>query len=82
MEFSSDAEMQRIPDLVREFFEHILFDEEPLYRSDEATIWDVSMASAEELMKRCSEYYGVAVSANDLKLPLWKLIRELHQRRM
>jgi hypothetical protein len=81
MEFSSDVEMRKIQALAREFFEHVLFDEEPLFVSDEASIGDVSMASREELMKRCSEYYGTSVYADDLKQPLWKLIRELNDRR-
>ena len=34
--------MQKIPELTQEFFEHVLYDEEPLFISDEATIWDVS----------------------------------------
>jgi len=81
MEFSSDAEMQRIPELTREFFERVLFDEEPLFVGDEATIWDVSTAAPEVLIKRCSEYYQTPVSQEDLRQPLWKLIRQLNERR-
>ena len=54
MRFSSDAEMQKISQLTREFFEHILFDEEPLFVGDEATIWDVSLTAPEEIIRRCS----------------------------
>lgn len=78
MEFSSDIEMQKIPELTQRFFEHVLYDEEPLFISDEATIWDVSMATAEELIRRCSQYYGKPVSEADLAQPLWKLIRQLN----
>ena len=81
MEFSSDAEMQRIPELTREFFEQVLFDEDPLFVGDEATIWDVSTAAPEDLIKRCSEYYQTPVSQEDLRQPLWKLIRQLNERR-
>ena len=81
MEFSPDAEMQRVPDLAQEFFNHVLFDEEPIFVADEATIGDVSLVSREELMKRCSEYYGTSVSEDDLKQPVWKLIRDLNSRR-
>ena len=81
MDLSPDVEMRRIPDLVQEFLENVLFDEEPLYVSDEATISDVSLANPDELAKRCSEYYGISVSADDLKQPLWRLIRELSDRR-
>jgi hypothetical protein len=48
-----------------------------LFVSDEATIWDVSMAAPEEITKRCSEYYGIPVSMDDLKQPLWKLLSQL-----
>ena len=77
MEFSSDVEMGKIPEFARELFEHVLYDEEPLFVSDEATIWDVSMAAPEEITKRCSEYYGIPVSIDDLKQPLWKLLPQL-----
>jgi len=81
MELSSDKEMQKIPELTREFFEHVLFDEEPVFVGDEATIWDVSMATPEDLVKRCSEYYQTPVSQQELAQPLWKLIRHLDERR-
>ena len=61
MEFSPDAEMQRIPDLAQEFFNHVLFDEEPIFVADEATIGDVSLVSREELMKRCSILWNVSL---------------------
>jgi hypothetical protein len=81
MEFASNGELQRIADLAREFFDHVLFDEEPLFVSDEASVGDVSMGSQEELIKRCSEYYGTSISAHDLNQPLWKLIRQLNESR-
>ena len=81
MEFSSDAEMKKIPELATEFFEQVLFDEERFFVSDEATIWDCSISEPEELVKRCSAYYRTQVSTDDFKQPLWKLILELNQRR-
>lgn len=82
MEFSSDDKMQQIAALAHEFFEHVLSDEyEPVFVGDEATIWDVSMAAPEELVRRCSEYYGTSVSLDDLKQPLWKLLPQLSARR-
>lgn len=77
--FSSDSEMQKIPELTQEFLEHVLYDEEPLFISDEATIWDVSMATAEELITRISHYYKKTISLTDLAQPLWKLIRQLNE---
>jgi hypothetical protein len=81
MDFSSNVEIQKIHELVREFFERVLFDEEPLFVGDEATIWDVSMAAPDELMKRCSEYYETPVSQEELGQPLWTLIRHLDEKR-
>ena len=78
--FSSDSEMQKIPNLTQEFFDHVLYDEEPLFISDEATIWDVSSApTAEELIDRISQYYKKPVTTADLNQPLWKLIRQLNE---
>jgi hypothetical protein len=76
-EFSSNEKMLKIPELSEELFEHVLYDEEPLFVSDEATIWAVSTASPEEIIRWCSEYYGVPVSMEDLKQPLWKLLPQL-----
>ena len=78
-EFSPDVEMQKIPELTQEFFEHVLYDEEPLFISDEATIWDVSMSTGEELIDRISQYYKKPVTTADLTQPLWKLIRQLNE---
>jgi len=77
MEFSSDVEIAKIPGLVQELFEQVLYDEEPLFIGDEATIWDVSVSTPNELLRRCSDYYGVPVSLEDFKKPLWKLLPEL-----
>jgi len=77
-EFATNEEIKKIPDLVKTFIEYILYDEEPIFISDEATIWDVSVSSAEELIKRCSEYYGIDLSIDDLSMPLWKLIQKLN----
>ena len=79
MEFSSDEEMRKIPGLVQEFFQHVLYDEEPIFVGDEATIWDVSMATPEELLKRCSKYYGKSVSIEDLGQPLWQLLQQFNE---
>jgi hypothetical protein len=81
MEFTSDVEIGKIPELVQELFQHVLRDEEPLFVGDEATIWDVSMGAPEELLGRCSEYYGTSVSLEDLKQPLWKLLPQLSAKR-
>jgi hypothetical protein len=70
IDFSSNTEMQRVSGKAREFFEKVLYDEEPLFVTDEATILDVSMATATDLVERCSKSYGKPVSVEDLKQPL------------
>ncbi len=81
MELASDSEIRKIPDLVQELFDHVLFDEQSVFVSDEATIWDVSMLPEHELLARCSCHYGVTVSRADLGLPLGKLLRQIDERR-
>lgn len=80
--FAADKEMQRIAPLADEFFKNILFDEEPLFISDEATIWDVSSGpDASELSERCAKYYGVPLLQGDFKRSLWSLIEHLNRLR-
>ena len=81
MDFAPDNEIQKLCNLVQELFNQVLYDEEPIFINEDATIWDVSMSSPEELFSRISRYYGVAVSRDDLNLPLWKLLREISSRR-
>jgi hypothetical protein len=73
MEFSPDVQVRKHAKLFDELFEHVLCEEEPLLGSDEATIYDVSMASPEELLRRLSDYYEHSVSLEDLRQPLWLL---------
>jgi len=73
--------MKKIAGLAREFSKNILGDEEPLFISDEATVFDVSAVEPEELLSRISSYYRRALSVADLKQPLWKLILQLNERR-
>ena len=83
IEFSSAVEMQKIKPLADEFFANVLFDDEKsFFISDEATVWDVSFsATGEELIQRISSYYNQTVTLDDLKQPLWKLLRQLDRRR-
>jgi hypothetical protein len=81
MKLGSDVEMQRLSSEAREFFEKILYDERPVFVSDEATIFDVSTSPIEELSERCAKHYGRVLSPESLKQPLWKLLRQLNQDR-
>jgi hypothetical protein len=80
-EFSQDVETSKVQGLVDELFEHVLYDEEPLFVSDEATLWGVSMSDAEDVLERCRKYYGVSVSMADTQLPLWRMLLALDARR-
>src|SRR5713101_1451234 len=81
MELGSDVQMQRYSREAKEFFEKVLYDEQPVFVSDEATILDVSTSSIEELSERCAKQYGKTLLPEDLKQPLWKLLRQLNQGR-
>jgi hypothetical protein len=82
MEFSSDVEMRKVSGEAQEFFEKVLYDEEPLFVSDEATLWGVWMGDVDEVLERCSAYYGVPVSFEESQQPLWKLLRLLNEKRV
>lgn len=82
LEFSTDAEMKKIPELAEEFYDNILDEEDrPAFVSDEATVWGVWMSTAEELLSRVTRYYGKSVTMADLKQPFWKLLRQLNEGR-
>lgn len=68
MEFSPDVQVRKHAELFDELFERVLWNEEPFFVSDEATIYDVSTASPEELLRRLSEYYGVQRLPRDLRM--------------
>jgi hypothetical protein len=80
-EFSPQNEIHKVWGLVEELFRHVLHDEEPLFISDEATLWDVSMSDPNEILARCVTYYGVPVSMQDTRQPLWRLLPMLDERR-
>jgi hypothetical protein len=81
LEFTSDEKVRKIRALTDALFQHVLYDEEPIFVGDEASILDVSVAPTEELVKRCSDYYRTSVSVEDLRKPLWQLLPELESRR-
>lgn len=70
--------MQKLGRELQEFVRKVLFDEEPVFISDEATIWDISTLSGNELLERFSKVYGISVSLADLSQPFWKLLRQLN----
>jgi hypothetical protein len=81
VEFTSDENISAIRTLTEALFDHVLYDDEPIFVGDEATTLDVSLTPPEELLKRFSEYYKTSVSLDDLRTPLWQLLPELETRR-
>lgn len=82
LEFSPDTEMSRVKLLADELFEHVLYDEEPMFVSDEATLWDASMSDVDTVLGRPRRYYEVSLSLEETQqFPLWKLLRLLDERR-
>ncbi len=82
LEFSPNTEMSRVKVLANELFEHVLYDEEPIFVSDEATLWGVSMSDVDAVLERVRKYYGVSLSLEETQqFPLWRLLRLLDERR-
>ncbi len=82
IQFAGDENMRRIAPLAEEFFANILYDEEPLFVSDEATIWDCSLGpDTDKLRERCRNFYGVDLHPHDFKRSLWSLIEHLDRSR-
>jgi hypothetical protein len=79
--FAPDRQMRKVDKLAQEFYEKVLWDEEPLFISDEAKIWDVSTSTADELIERCRLVYQKNVTAEDFTQPLWKLLKQLNEDR-
>jgi hypothetical protein len=79
VDFAPDDEIRKMPALVDEFVRRVLYDEEPIFISDEATVWDISTCDANELLLRCSAAYSRSVSIDELKQPLWKLLLQLNR---
>jgi hypothetical protein len=79
---SPDTHVRQVKPLLDELFECVIDDYEPIYVSDDAKIWDVTLYDAEELTSRFSDYYGILVPRASLDLPLWQLLEEVSQKRI
>jgi hypothetical protein len=46
----------------------------PIFVSDEATIFDVTGDPADEIIEKIDKHYGVHLTVDQLRMPLWKLL--------
>ena len=76
-EFASDLKMRQIAPMADRFYKKILFDEEPLFVSDEATLFDVWSGDMAEVLERCSKRYNIRLTLQAAKQSLWRLIPRL-----
>ena len=67
--FSPCERRKRLGAVAEEFYMNILYDEQPLFVSDKATLWGMWMGDEQEIINRCSRYYGVPVSMDGTKQP-------------
>jgi hypothetical protein len=81
LNFASDKDMQLLGPELAEFVQYVIPEEEPAFVSDEATVWDISLSTQEELIDHCFNHYGVQLRAEDFKQPLSRLLSELQRRR-
>ncbi|HSZ15688.1 MAG TPA: hypothetical protein VK764_01220 [Terracidiphilus sp.] len=81
LDFASDKNMQSLGPELAEFVQYVIPEEEPAFVSDEATVWDISLSTQEELIDHCFNHYGVQLKAEDFKQPLSRLLPELQRRR-
>jgi hypothetical protein len=72
--FADSGKIAGVEHLIPDFFRGVALDTEPLFLSNESTIWDFDMGTAEDIQQRCSTYAGRPVPRSDLDLPLWQLI--------
>ncbi len=69
-----DDRIAQIEPLIEPFFKGVMLDTEPLFISNESTIWDFDLGIAEDIQHRCSVFAGRPVELHELSLPLWQLI--------
>ena len=75
---ASDVEVRTRRERVSKLLRHVCEDAEfPSFVSDEATLFDVCSADADEITARITEAYGQRVSADELHPPVWKLADRL-----
>jgi len=79
--FSSSKKTDALGKVAEEFYSKVIFDEEPVFVSDEATVWDLWSGDEKEILERCSAYYGVPVSKEETQQPFWQFVALLNEKR-
>lgn len=75
---AGDTEIQARAPLIEELLRRVCDEGEfPWFVSDEATIFDVSTLSIDEILNRLESAHGIRVDTADLRLPIWKLLDKL-----
>lgn len=81
-EYESSTEMDHRAALAQEFYSVAFSPEErPIFVSDRASIYDISPGDEAEIVSRCESYYGVTITENHLRMPLWEVLDFLSRNR-
>ena len=56
-------------------------DEQPIFISDEASLWDIFAGDPPQLIERVYEQYGVRLTLDHCSIPLWELLKFLAENR-
>jgi hypothetical protein len=74
-DFANSVEINKRKSKISHFTNNILdSEEEAIFVSDEASIYDISTDDEEALLERVEKVYGVILEVNDFLLPIWKLV--------
>lgn len=77
-EFGRTDQIGRRANELRHFLAHLSDDDDrPWFVSDEATVHDIYLGNEVDLVARCQEVYGVTVTAEDFRKPVWQLLDRL-----
>lgn len=71
----TSIEMDKRAEEARAFYEAVFdADERPYFVSDAATLYDIFAGDEAELVERCFRRYGVRLTEQDFRLPVWQLL--------
>jgi hypothetical protein len=74
-EFEDNIEIaKRDQELSRFLINIIDKEEQPIFISDQATVFDISSDDENVLLERIKKFYKKEITSSDLSMPLWKLI--------